>query len=229
MSFFSRTPLHLAATSGSSAIVEELLRHGANPNDWDLAKEHTALHCAAAIGDVCSVRSLVKAKANVDAGLPRRSPLHYAVLSDASDCVEVLLKNGACPNNPQVYTETPLHVAAGLGSARSITLLLSHGADVRVQCGTARSTPLHLAAEEGSPECTKLLLDAGASWNAKDSRGRTAMHLAALAQSAETLDVLIQAGANVNAEDNDGRTPLHTAVAKALRGSELVRMLIQVR
>ncbi|XP_043274042.1 transient receptor potential channel pyrexia [Venturia canescens] len=222
-----RTPLHLAACSGSSKIIEELLKAGADPNDWDDAKEYTALHCSAAIGDATSMKLLMKFGGNANAGLPGRSPLHYAVLSNVTECVEILLKAGACPNNPQVYTETPLHVAAGLGASESLTLLLSHGADVRVQCGAARSTPLHLAAEDASPRCTKLLLDSGAPWEAKDSRGRTAMHLAALAQSAETLEQLIQAGANPNAEDNDGRTPLHTAVAKALGSSELVRMLIQ--
>ena len=94
--------------------------------------------------------------------------------------------------------------------------------------GNARSTPLHLAAEEGSPECTKLLLDYHASHKAKNSRGQTALHLAALAQSAETMEILIAKGANVNEEDSEGRTPLHAAVAKSIRGSELVKMLIQV-
>lgn len=129
----------------------------------------------------------------------------------------------------KVYTETPLHVAAGLGNVRCTKLLLSYSADVRVQLGAARSTPLHLAAEEGSAECTRLLLNAGAALEAKNSRGQTAMHLAALAQSVETLDVLIRVGARVNAEDDNGRTPLHAAVAKALRGSELVKTLMQVR
>ncbi|XP_034936938.1 uncharacterized protein [Chelonus insularis] len=222
-----RTPLHLAASAGRMKIIEELLKHGANPNEWDSNKEYTALHCAAAIGDVCSVRSLIKAGGNVDAGLPGRTPLHYAVLSNIPECIESLLKAGASPNNPQVYTETPLHVAASLGSVRSVVLLLNYGADVRVQFGQARSTPLHLAAEEGSSECTKHLLEAGAPIDARNSRGQTALHLAALAQSAETLETLIAAGANVNIEDDDGRTPLHTAVAKSFRSGELVRMLIQ--
>lgn len=220
--------MHLAACAGHVEIIEILLKHGANPNDWDFSKEYTALHCAAAIGNFSSVDYLIKSGANVDAGLPGRTPLHYAVLSNASKCVEALLKAKASPNNPQVYTETPLHVAASLGSDCNVSLLLHYGADVRVQSGTARLTPLHLAAEEGSSECVKLLLKAGAPINAKNSRGQTALHLAALTQSSDTMEVLIAAGADVNAEDDDGRTPLHTAVAKSLRGSELVRILIQV-
>lgn len=192
-----------------------------------MTKQFTALHCAAAIGKVSCVRSLIKYGGNVNAGLTGKSPLHYAVLSNACDCVETLLKAKALPNNPQVYTETPLHVAASLGSVESVQLLLSYGADVRVKFGPSRSTPLHFAAEEGSPECTKLLLKAGADCNARNSRGQTALHLAALVQSSETLEALISAGGHVNAQDDDGRTPLHTAVAKSLRGSELVSMLIQ--
>ncbi|XP_076164401.1 transient receptor potential channel pyrexia-like isoform X2 [Ptiloglossa arizonensis] len=222
-----RTPLHLAAYAASVKILEELLKHGANPCDWDFNKKCTPLHCAAAIGNVACVKCLIKSQADVNAGLSGKSPLYYAVLSNAGDCVEALLQAGASPNYPQVYTETPLHVAASLGSVTCTKLLLDYGADVRVQFGSMRSTPLHLAAEEGSMECTKLLLDAGATCESKNSRGQTPLHLAALSQSAETLDVLISTGAKVNMEDNDGRTPLHAAVAKATKGIELVKILLQ--
>ncbi|XP_029048675.1 transient receptor potential channel pyrexia isoform X5 [Osmia bicornis bicornis] len=222
-----RTPLHLAACAGSVKIIEELLKYGANPCEWDYNKKCTPLHCAAATGDFASVKCLIKSRADVNAGLSGKSPLYYAVVSNAADCVEALLQAGASPNNPQVYTETPLHVAASLGSVTCMKLLLSYGADVRVQFSSMRSTPLHLAAEEGSAECTKLLLDAGAACEVKNARGQAPMHLAALSQSAETLETLINFGATVSTEDNDGRTPLHAAVAKVTRGIELVKILIQ--
>jgi len=82
--------------------VEELLKHGADPCKWDLGKKCTPLHCAAAASCVATVKSLIKSGANVDAGLSGKSPLHYAVLNNAGDCVEALLQAGACPNNPQV-------------------------------------------------------------------------------------------------------------------------------
>ncbi|XP_076392292.1 transient receptor potential channel pyrexia isoform X2 [Megachile rotundata] len=221
-----RTPLHLAACAASEKIIEELIKYGANPCEWDFNKKYTPLHCAAAIGNIACVKCLLKSRADVNAGLSGKSPLYYAVLSNAADCVEALLQSGASPNNPQVYTETPLHVAASLGSVTCMKLLLNYGADVRVQFSSMRSTPLHLAAEEGSAECTKLLLDAGAACEVKNSRGQTPMHLAALSQSAETLETLINFGAKVNTEDNDGRTPLHAAVAKVTRGIELAGALI---
>ncbi|XP_029048670.1 transient receptor potential channel pyrexia isoform X2 [Osmia bicornis bicornis] len=221
-----RTPLHLAACAGSVKIIEELLKYGANPCEWDYNKKCTPLHCAAATGDFASVKCLIKSRADVNAGLSGKSPLYYAVVSNAADCVEALLQAGASPNNPQVYTETPLHVAASLGSVTCMKLLLSYGADVRVQFSSMRSTPLHLAAEEGSAECTKLLLDAGAACEVKNARGQAPMHLAALSQSAETLETLINFGATVSTEDNDGRTPLHAAVAKVTRGIELAGALI---
>ncbi|XP_012243698.1 transient receptor potential channel pyrexia-like isoform X2 [Bombus impatiens] len=222
-----RTPLHLAACTASLTILEELLQHGANPCEWDFGKKYTPLHYAAATGDLACVKCLIKSQADVNAGIHGKSPLYYAVLNNAADCVKALLEAGASPNNPQVYTETPLHVAAGLGSVMCTKLLLTYGADVRFRFGSMKSTPLHLAAEEGSAECTKLLLDAGAECEAKNARGQTPMHLAVLSQSMETLDVLLNIGAKVNIEDNDGRTPLHAAVTKSARGIELVKILLQ--
>lgn len=95
-------PLHMAACAASVKIVEELLKHGANPREWDFGKKCTPLHCAAAAGCIATVKCLIKSDADVDAGLSGRSPLHYAVLNNAGDCVEALLQAGACPNNPQV-------------------------------------------------------------------------------------------------------------------------------
>lgn len=100
---FYRTPLHLAAYAASVKILEELLKHGANPCDWDFNKKCTPLHCAAAIGNVACVKCLIKSQADVNAGLSGKSPLYYAVLSNAGDCVEALLQAGASPNYPQVF------------------------------------------------------------------------------------------------------------------------------
>lgn len=126
----------------------------------------------------------------------------------------------------QVFSETPLHVAASLGSVEIIKLLLHHGAEVRVQCGPDKLTALHLAAEDGNVETARLLLDAGAQLTARNQKLQTPLHLAALSQCAETLELLLRRGADPNSRDKDGRTPLHSAIVKVSRSCECVRILI---
>ncbi|PNF22682.1 Transient receptor potential channel pyrexia [Cryptotermes secundus] len=221
-----RTPLHLAACARDAGCVNILLEHEASVQVWDSHHRATPLHCAASAGNLTSLRLILKAGADVNAGLTGRSALHYAVQSSAIDCARELLKAGANPNTPQVYTETPLHVAAAMGSAVCVRLLLEHGANVRVQFGPQKTTALHLAAEDENAECSKLLLDAGAEINAQNDRHQTPLHIAALSQSGEILELLLQRGADPNAEDTDGRTPLHSAIVKIYRSCECVRLLL---
>lgn len=76
-----------------------------------------------------------------------------------------------------MFTETPLHVAASLGSASCMKLLLDAGADVRAAFGPGRATALHLAAVDGHAECASLLLEHGAHIDWPNSRGQTSLHL----------------------------------------------------
>ncbi|CAH0594198.1 unnamed protein product [Chrysodeixis includens] len=223
-----RTCLHLSCLVGSEECVRLLLEYGANPNMWDSAteKKATPLHCAASAKSLACVKVLIARGADVNAGLSERSPLHYAVLSDAPEVVRELLESGACPDTPQVFTETPLHVAASLGSASCTKLLLDAGADVRAAMGVGRATALHLAAEDGHAECARLLLDHGARIDWPNSRGQTPLHLATLAQSLEVVELLVSKRADVRARDCDGRTPLHGAIVRGARACDVARLLL---
>ncbi|EEB19032.1 transient receptor potential channel pyrexia, putative [Pediculus humanus corporis] len=226
-----RTPLHLACCAGSAECVKILLDHKAMPNVWNKEGVITPLHCAASVGNIQCLKLLLDAGAILDAGLTTtgfgKTPLYYAVLSNSINCVEELLKRNASINTSQVYTETPLHVAAAMGFASCLKLLLDHGADFRVKFGTAKSTPLHLAAEDGNAECAKLLIEAGADLMSRTNRIQTPLHLAALAQSVQTLELLLMHRADPNAEDIDKRTPLHCAIVKSSRSCDSVQLLLQ--
>ncbi|XP_037294243.1 transient receptor potential channel pyrexia isoform X2 [Manduca sexta] len=223
-----RTCLHLSCLVGSEVCAKVLLDHGAHPNRWDSSTDTkaTPLHCAASAKSLACVKVLIAHGADVNAGLSDRSPLHYAVLSDAPEVVKELLEAGACPDTPQVFTETPLHVAASLGSASCTKLLLDAGADVRAAVGPGRSTALHLAAEDGHAECARLLLEHGAHIDWPNFRGQTPLHLATLAQSLEVVEMLVSKCANVRARDADGRTPLHGAIVRGARACDVARLLL---
>ncbi|KAH1006779.1 hypothetical protein HUJ05_007482 [Dendroctonus ponderosae] len=126
-----------------------------------------------------------------------------------------------------VYSEAPLHVAAALGNAEVVKLLLQYGAAVKVQSGEDKLTPLHLAAEQGYPNCVQLLIAAGANVNAPNRKRQTPLHVAVLAQCTETCELLLQKGASANAADSDGRTPLHCATVNVQRSCECVRALLR--
>ncbi|CAH2094669.1 unnamed protein product [Euphydryas editha] len=223
-----RSCLHLSCLVDKVECVKILLEHGADPNSWDsmTEKKATPLHCAASAKSLSCVETLICHGADVNAGLNEHSPLHYAVLSDAPEVVNALLEAGACPDTPQVFTETPLHVAASLGSASCMKLLLDAGADVRAALGPGRATALHLAAVDGHAECAGLLLEHGAYIDCINSRGQTSLHLAALAQSVEVVELLVAKRANVRARDVDGRTPLHGAIVRGARACDVARMLL---
>lgn len=125
---FFRTGLHLSCLVGSQECAKLLLENGACPNSWDTSSETkaTPLHCAASAKSLACVKVnriqtwkvtqfdwlgvmliiflqvLIGHGADVNAGLAERSPLHYAVLSDAPEVVSELLDAGACPDTPQV-------------------------------------------------------------------------------------------------------------------------------
>lgn len=238
--------MHLSCSLGDTFSTRILLRHGAIAHSWDIAHKATPLHCAArylfyfikfngqmfkiliySIGSVDCVQLLLRNGAQLNAGIEIRSALHYAVESNALKCVQTLLQYGASPNTPQVYTETPLHIAATLGFEECMKLLLEHGADVRSLVGKRKLTALHLAVEEDYTECVRLLLNAGANIDARNADNQTPLHIACLSQSIETVDLLVSRKADVHAIYKDGRTTLHAAIVKDSKDWECARILLK--
>lgn len=231
-----RSALHYAASSSSAdaaLCIELLIKHGAIVDSWDLNGEATPLICAAASGRMELVEALLKAGADVNAGLSDSknldgsSPLVWAVRARSLVCATRLIEAGAAVNSIQVYSESPIHVAAVQGDVNCLKLLLDNQADVRVLYGAERRNPLHLAAFEGNVDCIRLLLHTSkAQVNAKDSLGRTPLHLAALSQSVDSVEELLDNGAEIDICDEMQETPLHSAVVKTRQSIDVVKLLI---
>lgn len=127
--------------------------------------------------------------ADIDAEVLER--LTRAIERDAADTVLRLL------GGVDAEQFSPLHEAAGHGSARVTKALLDAGVDANA--GATR--PLHVAARYESPEVAALLIERGAEVNARDAIGWTPLHYALLRQverpAFRTANLLLEHGAEV--------------------------------
>lgn len=96
----------------------------------------TALHYAAADGDVSNVRKrLAEGIAPDTADADGWTPLHFAAQSNAADIAKLLLESGATVDPRDSHGNTPLAKAVfnSRGDGDMIKLLRSNGADPYVQ------------------------------------------------------------------------------------------------
>lgn len=129
------TALHIASLYGQVAVVDFLLRLGANVNDAD-ADGATPLHCASSRGYQNTLLLLLHAEADLNATDTRgNTPLHLATDYGHEACVKALLyfaeqiRLTIDVNAPNFTGDTPLHHASKWGYAEIVEILLDHGAN----------------------------------------------------------------------------------------------------
>ena len=131
-----------------------LLRLGLSPV-WAGNLENELLKAVLA-GDVVKVKALIEEGADVNAKNENGwSPLHWAVMLEHKEIVELLIAHGADVNAKNKWGWTPLHMAALFCRTEIAKFLLSHGADVNAKSTKewekllskfpAGSTPLDVA------------------------------------------------------------------------------------
>ncbi|XP_044260278.1 ankyrin repeat domain-containing protein 50 isoform X3 [Tribolium madens] len=122
-----------------------------------------------------------------------------------------------------LHGQAALHVAARLGQAQVVKVLLEAGANAD-QANVDGWTPLRAAAWGGHTEVVELLVDHGCALDSVDAENRTALRAAAWSGHEEIVKILLQHGADVNLTDHEGRTAL---IAAAYMGhSEIVEHLL---
>ena len=226
---FQCTPLMDALKRNQFDIAKLLLEYGANINHCD-NRGMTALHSAAAIGHVKTIEFLLKNGANVNAiDNIKYSPLHTATemeewdeFSEHSDCVKMLLENGAIPNLKATHLlQTALHFAAQKGCTKMVELLLEYDIDIDA-LDSEQNSALHQAVENGHVEVVELLLQKGANCNVRDIHLFTPLHVAAIDGNADIVEILLKYYVDIDAID------LNTALELAAMGgiTEVVKILL---
>ncbi|KAJ8981865.1 hypothetical protein NQ317_008212 [Molorchus minor] len=124
-----------------------------------------------------------------------------------------------------LHGQAALHVAARLGQAQVVKVLLEAGANAD-QADVDGWTPLRAAAWGGAilRLVVELLVRHSCALDSVDAENRTALRAAAWSGHEEIVKILLQNGANVNLTDHEGRTAL---IAAAYMGhSEIVEHLL---
>ncbi|KAA8543895.1 hypothetical protein F0562_021928 [Nyssa sinensis] len=168
--------LFTAVQFGDSDTVQTLLeRDQTLIHQTTVYDRHSALHIAAANGQIEIVSMLLNRSVNPDLlNRYKQTPLMLAAMHGRISCVQKLIQTGA---NILMFDSlngrTCLHYAAYYGHSDCLQAILSAAQSSRVAAswGFTRfvnirdgkgATPLHLAARQRRPECVHILLDNGA-------------------------------------------------------------------
>jgi ankyrin repeat protein len=191
---------------------------------------HTALHRAAAAGDVGAIGRLLSRGADVNGRVRSNehyssewgnTPLMLAVRDGREEAVALLIEKGADVNAVNDRGVSALHRA--VANAKIAELLIDKGAKVDA-ADILKQTPLHYCGRDLSAKIAGLLLEKGANANAVDIHARTPLHLAAGAGNEGVMKALLERDAQVEAPDEFGITPVHLAAGQKNAG--VVEMLL---
>jgi ankyrin repeat protein len=174
---------------------------------WDCG--WSLLMVAAEAGNVEQIRSLLGAKADVEARTRRqRTSLHVAAYAGNRAAVIALLAGNANIEAKDDYGRTPLHVAAEQGFTDILSLLMPVQPEMMLGLQDRKCcTVLHYAAT-ASGEAVRLLVRSKANVESKGPLQRTALHLAAATNRIDCLSALLELKANHQVVDEKGRSAL---------------------
>ncbi|KAI1133243.1 ankyrin repeat-containing domain protein [Nemania abortiva] len=234
--------MHLAAKSGTGAVMRELLRH---PQAGSLLQEPNALRykpldIAVINGKEGNAREILCV---VKERRPQSNLIFRAIETKQASIVQLLLDNNWGASDQDENRNTPLHVAIETGQDDIVKLLLQRGASSLLnECNNQGDTPLHIAVSKQNKHIVRWLLDVGADPNALNSEtGLSPLHL--LCESGEEnvdeiLREFISAEDSVRKPDGeirkktdfslptlDGSTALHYAIRR--RDPGLIRTLLE--
>ncbi|XP_021543813.1 ankyrin repeat domain-containing protein 35 isoform X1 [Neomonachus schauinslandi] len=176
-------------------------------------------------GDVGRVAALASRKSArpTKLNLNGQSPFHLAASKGLTECLTILLANGADINSKNEDGSTALHLATISCQPQCVKVLLQHGANEDAVDAENRS-PLHWAASSGCASSVLLLCDHEAFLDVQDNDGRTPLMIASLGGHAAICSQLLQRGARVNVTDKDDKSALILACEKG--SAEVTELLL---
>jgi ankyrin repeat protein len=167
--------------------------------------------------DLGALRALVQRKVDVNAAQPDgTTALHWAVVWNSEEAINLLLRAGADVKARNRYGATALSEAVSAGSAATVEAILKAGADPKTLTTDDGETVLMTAARAGNADVVRLLLERGADVNARETyKGQTALMWAAAERHPAVVKLLIDHGADwkVRSFDRETKVPRLSAAS----------------
>jgi ankyrin repeat protein len=219
-----KTALQLAAEHNHAELAVLLADAGADPYIRDY-QGNSAMDALMHSHYATALRFLKNLPARFRSDAAGNTPLFYAVHNRRNDLVSYLSNDKSQLNQINNEGKTVLHVAAALGDARIIDILVKAGADLNAT-DFKGNTPLHTAVILYNRAAVRELAALGADINTINNEGKSAFYLALENNDTEIINMLgDKARPNVNLRAYDGNTPLHVAVRQQNIGT--VRYLLE--
>lgn len=218
------SPLIVASQQGFVDIINLLIKNGADVDaTHPVLKNMTALHIAAAAGQIDSMAVLLDANTNIDRkGELYRTPLISAILMKKENSALFLIEKGANVNAKDKFEHTSYDFAKLLGNKKIIVAIKNHG-------GISGYGKYHdeilTAAFNGNVQYIADLLKKGANPNESNISGHTVFMNAADAKQFGVMDLLLSKGARIDAQNSKGITALCASVVHG--HTEVQRYLLE--
>lgn len=246
------TPLMAAARLGHAEVVRLLLAAGANVNARSIIASDDVLHNALCSDNPEVIRMILAAPGLNTNG---RNPMELGIARGDAAAVQACIDSGADVNSPLENGYSPLAMAARLGHAEIVQLLLRVPGIELDKSASCSLSPLECALFSSRAEVVLQLLAAGADVSAQqvnpvdvlrfaetcpvfercllatvqlnkpESNGRTPLMQAARNGCAEDISILLKFGADARMADADGVTALHLAASAG--NVECMSLLLQ--
>jgi uncharacterized protein len=224
--------LHLAAAAGFLDVCKVL--HTASASALELRGKEEGLRATPLIAacvkeQFASMKLLCTLGADVNrCSVSGRTPLMVAAGSkklNTSILQFLLRQDGIQVNYRSDSGDTALMIAADVGNAAAVRLLLDHGADTCILNKQGFSV-VFPAVAVGHLHVPQLLIQHGADITATANGVYTLLMQAAKSNQPRIAEFLINKGLSVHAVDELGNTALHHAAYSTRSGTETMRVLL---